>query len=154
MGYLSKGYYTICLSSVFSSVLFVILMFNSAVLETELEQPVFLGMNISIISIQACGIVLCAIGYRKHETIESLSIPLSVVLTVLLILWGIFIVGMVSNYVFLWKTYEKLMLMRKTVQFAAYVAWAIKGTIGLISGLTFTAKLWFRKPKTEHEFGF
>jgi len=154
MGYLSKGYYTICLSSVLSSVLFVILMFNSAVLETELEQPVFLGMNISIISIQACGIVLCVIGYRKHETIESLSLLLSVVLTVLLILWGSFIVCMVSNYVFLWKTYEKLMLMRKTVQFAAYVAWAIKGTIGLISGLTFTAKLWLWKSKTEHEFGF
>ena len=153
MGYLSIGYYTICLSSVFSSVLFVTLLWR-VFLETELEQPVFLGMNISIISIQACGIVLCAIGYRKHETIESLSIPLSVVLTVLLILWGIFIVGMVSNYVFLWKTYEKLMLMRKTVQFAAYVAWAIKGTIGLISGLTFTAKLWFWKSKTEHEFGF
>jgi hypothetical membrane protein len=129
-------------------------MFNSAVLETELEQPVFLGMNISIIIIQACGIVLCVIGYRKHETIESLSVPLSVVLTVLLILWGIFIVGMVFNYVFLWKTYEKLMLMRKTVEFAAYVAWAIKGTIGLISGLTFTAKLLLSKSKTEHEFGF
>ena len=100
MGYLSIGYYTICLSSVFSSVLFVTLLWR-VFLETELEQPVFLGMNISIISIQACGIVLCAIGYRKHETIESLSIPLSVVLTVLLILWGIFIVGMVSNYVFL-----------------------------------------------------
>jgi len=154
MGYLSKGYYTICLSSVLSSVLFVILMFNSAVLETELEQPVFLGMNISIISIQACGIVLCVIGYRKHETIESLSLLLSVVLTVLLILWGSFIVCMVSNYVFLWKTYEKLMLMRKTVQFAAYVAWAIKGTIGLISGLIFIGKLLLSKSKTEHEFGF
>jgi hypothetical protein len=153
MGYLSIGYYTICLSSVFSSVLFVTLLFG-VFLETELEQPVFLGMNISIIIIQACGIVLCAIGYRKHETIESLSVPLSVVLTVLLILWGSFIVCMVSNYVFLWKTYEKLMLMRKTVQFAAYVAWAIKGTIGLISGLIFIGKLLLSKSKTEHEFGF
>jgi hypothetical protein len=153
MGYVSIGYYTICLSSVFSSVLFVTLLFG-VFLETELEQPVFLGMNISIIIIQACGIVLCAIGYRKHETIESLSVPLSVVLTVLLILWGSFIVCMVSNYVFLWKTYEKLMLMRKTVQFAAYVAWAIKGTIGLISGLIFIGKLLLSKSKTEHEFGF
>ena len=145
MGYLSKGYYTICLSSVLSSVSFVILIMFF--FETELEQLIFLGINISIICIQACGIVLCVIGYRKHETIESLSLLLGVALTGLLVTWASFIIQMVSYYVYFSKPYEKLMLMRETVEFDAYVAWAIKGIIGLISGLIFITKLILRKPK-------
>ena len=145
MGYLSKGYYAVCLSLIPSSVSFMFLF--QFPLQTELEQLVFLGVNISIIGIQICGIVLCALGYRKHETIESLSVTLSTALTALLIIWGGFIVFLVSNYLYHSKPYALLWMMSNTVQFAAYVAWAIKGTIGLISGLVFTFKSLLRQHK-------
>lgn len=158
MGYLSKGYYTICLGSIVSFVLFVTLMLYF--FESDLAQPLFLGLNISILVVQACGIVLCALGYQKHEIIESLvgykgentdsfHILWFVALTMFLVMWASFIVSWVSYYVFYSRPYEKLWLMRNTLQFAAYVAWALKGTIGIISGLIFTIKFALRKTKTE-----
>jgi len=158
MGFLSRGYYAICLSCILSLSYLIALFY--LFLETDLEQPIFLGLNISILVIQACGIVLCVLGYRKHETIESLvgykgentdpsHIFLIVALTIFLVMWASFIVSWVSYYVFYSKPYEKLWLMRNTLQFAAYVAWALKGTIGIISGLIFTIKFALRKTKTE-----
>ena len=158
MGYLSKGYYTICLGSILSSILFMILFGIVFFLEKELGQAVSLGMNVSIIGIEACGVVLCVMGYRRHETVESLTeikredpysynLRLSIPLTAFLFLWGGFIVYVISQYVAFSTPYEKLALMRNTLQFASYVTWTLKGTIGLISGLIFTLKSLLRQHK-------
>ena len=157
MGYLSKGYYVICLSSILSSILYLIM---SLLFMGEFSWAMFLGLNISIIGIQVCGIALCFVGWRKHDTIETLvgykrisplsfDIRSSVPLTVILIFWGSWVVYLAWFTVFSGQPHEKLMWMSNPVALAEFTAWTITGIIGIISALIFTTKSLLRKPKTE-----
>jgi amino acid transporter len=116
---------------------------------------VFIGLNILIIGIEACGIALCLVGYRKHEIIETLvgykrkdhlsfDIPLSVPLTFLLMIWGSGIVYLTYFTVFSGQPHEKL-----TWTPVEITTWTLKGIIGIVSGLIFTIKSLLRKQKTE-----
>jgi len=156
MGYLSKGYYTICLSPVLSFILYLVI--SSLFMGTESFRAMFLGLDISIIGIQTCGIALCLVGYRKHETIETLvgykrkdplyfDIHLSVPLTFLLMIWGSGIVYLAYFTLFSGQPHEKLMWMSNPVALTEFTAWTIKGIIGVVSGLIFTIKSLLRKPK-------
>jgi len=154
MGYLSKGYYTICLSSILSSTLHLTM---SLIFMGRFSLAMSLGLNISIIGIQVCGIALCFVGWRKHDTIETLvgykrisplsfDIRLSVPLTVILVLWGSWVVYLAWFTVFSGQPHEKLLWMKDPVALTSFAAWALKGIIGTVSGLVFTAISYVRKP--------
>jgi hypothetical protein len=158
MGYLSKGYYIICLSAFFSFILYLVI--SKFFTGTEFFEAMFLGLNISIIGIQACGIALCTLGYKKHETIESFigykrkdplyfDIHLSLPLTFLLMIWGGGIVYLAYFTVFSGQPHEKLMWMSDPVALTESTVRTFKGIIGVVSGLIFTIKLLLRKPIAE-----
>jgi hypothetical protein len=127
---------------------------------TESFMAMFLGLDISIIGIQTCGIALCLVAYRNRETIESFvgykrkdplsfDIHLSAPLTFLLIMWGSGIAYLAHFTLFSGQPHEKLMWMKDPVALTEFTAWTIKGIIGIVSGLIFTIKSLLRKPNSE-----
>ena len=88
MGYLSKGYYTVCLSPVFSIIVYLVVTWlfwrTSFDWLTQIVLPTV--TDISVITVQVCGLILCFVGYRKNE-----SVSFNLILNILLILWGSFV---------------------------------------------------------------
>jgi len=155
MGYLSKGYYTICLSPVASIILLIILTPLSMGPVNEL---LYIVHNVLVMGIQACGIALCVCGWRKNETIESLVkpkqkdyvsiyIPFSVALSILPIIWGSWTIYL--EYFTL--NYEKPSWLYNltTTDYFFHITSILIGTIALVSGLIFLVKVYiWKSPKT------
>lgn len=128
MGYLSKGYHTVCLSPVFSVILYLVAIFTGWLYQAML----FAGMQIAVISVQVYGIGLCLVGYRKNESI-SFSKPLNI----LLLLWGGLVVSVfgIPPSFFLFKFWD----------YMVYAARAFKGIVGIVTGLIFTINTYVKK---------
>ena len=163
MGYLSKGYYMICLSPVASLILLIIL---TPLSNGSVDEPLYIVHNMLVMGIQVCGIALCVLGWRKHETIESLVpprkkdyvsiyIPFSVALSILPIVWGSWTIYL--EYFTL--NYEKpsWLYYLTTTDYFFHITSILIGTIGLVSGLVFLVKVYIWKSPYSHfsasEFG-
>ena len=69
----------------------------------------------------------------------------SVILTVFLLIWGVWIVYIAGFTLLSGQEHEKLLWMNDPVGVAEFVTWAVKGTIGLGSGLFFTIRLYYKR---------
>jgi hypothetical protein len=153
MGYLSKGYYTNCLIPVFSLILLVIL--NSPPMGPDYELPNIVH-NMLIMGMQAFGITFCVLGWRKHETFESLVkskkkdylsiyVPFSAALSILPIVWGTWLIY--SEYFTLTRSSPSWLYLTPTDYFF-HTTSVLIGTIGLVSGLIFLVKVYiWKSPK-------
>jgi hypothetical protein len=110
-------------------------------------QVPFLSLNTLIIGIEVLGIVQCFTGWRKHES-HSFD-NLSVFLTFILISWGIFVVFESWLMLLAPQPHEDIQWRSDPVALAAFRAYALKGIIGLASGLTFTVKSLLKQRKIE-----
>jgi hypothetical protein len=156
MGYLSKGYYTICSSPVFSFILLLVLTTPNT---GPVDELLWIIHNLLVMGIQVCGIALCVLGWRKHETIESLVkpkqkdyvsiyIPFSVALSVLPILWGSWIIYL--EYFTL--NYEKpsWLYHLTTTDYFFHITSILIGAIALFTGLIFLVRVYiWKSPKTD-----
>jgi hypothetical protein len=115
-------------------------------METSSFQAISLSLNIVVIGIQVPGIVLCLVGWRKHDTIGSVN-GLNVLLTVILVFWGSWIVYIAWFTVFSGQPHEKLLWMKNPVAVTSFAAWTLKGIIGVTSGLVFTTIALMKKLK-------
>jgi hypothetical protein len=145
MGFLSKGYHTICLSPVFSlSVYLVVYVLFSRITFDWLFQIILSTMTyILVIAVQVCGLILCFVGYRKNE-----SVPFKLILSIILVLWGSFMI--------LWSLgwYSKLLEWSRLPDVRSLTIWdnmeyatsVVMGLLWIASGLVFTAMSHIRKP--------
>ena len=139
MGYLSVGYYTVCLSPLFSMLVYIS---ASTLMGTSygwlLPIIVFTGVHTLVIGIQVCGIILYLVGYKK-EKVESKQIPF-IGFSILLILWGLlvswFAIGFYNHEVIPWSMLPSVreLTIWDHLQFAT---WTLKGLLWIASGLIF-----------------
>jgi hypothetical protein len=148
MGYLSKGYYIICLSPVFSMIVgLVVTGFFWRTSFDWLTQIVLQTVTyISVIIVQVFGLILCLVGYRKNE-----SVSFNLILNIYLILWGSFVTwGAVSWYGELLEWSSLSGVRSLTIwDHAEYATSALRGLLWIASGLFFTYIYWQRSSKTE-----
>jgi len=140
MGYLSIGYYTVCLSPFIS-----LLVYTSAssLMGTSygwlLPMIVFTGVHTLVIGIQVCGIILYLVGCKK-EKVESKQVPFIVIFSILLILWGYFVSRFFFEFyedeVIAWSMEPGVreLTIWDHLQFAT---WILKGLLWIASGLIF-----------------
>ena len=148
MGYLSKGYYIICSSPVFSFILYLVLtsLFWRTNIDWLYQIMLFTGMQILVIGVQVCGIVLCLVGYRRNESISSY-----IFLNILLITWGSLVVLWAMGWYLDLVRWSNLPDVRNLTiwDYMQYLTWALKGVIWIVSGLVFTVMSIWRKIKTD-----
>ena len=132
MDCLSRGYYTVVLSPILSVATWAFMIFLDYVgwvadLTTELM--VIVGIQISLISIQACGLIGFFGGYRKKELFSS-----NLHVNFLLILWG-FSAVLLS---WAWNLYMLMSTSPPMKPFfwlnMVYTIWTLKGLIWIASG--------------------
>ena len=139
MGYLSIGYYTVCLSPFISMLVYIS---ASTLMGTSygglLPKIVFTGVDTLVIGIQVCGIILYLVGCKK-EKVESKQVPFIVFFSILLILWGYFVAR------FFFEFYEDEVIAWSQ-QFGGeltiwdhlkFATWTLKGLLWIASGLIF-----------------
>jgi len=137
MGYLSKGYYTVCLSPAFSMIAFLVVTWLFWRISFDwLTQIMLLTVTyISVIIVQVCGLILCLVGYRKNE-----SVSFNLILSIFLIVWGSFVtLWAVGGYDMLieWSRFPGVRSL--TVwDHAEYATSALRGLLWIASGLVFT----------------
>ena len=141
MGYLSTGYYTVCLSPLFSMFVYI---FASTLIGTNygwlLPIIVFTGVHALIIGIQACGIILYLVGCKK-ERVEYRQVPFTLFFSILLILWGLlvswFAIGFYNHELIPWSMLPGVreLTIWDHLEFAT---WTLKGLLWIASGLIFT----------------
>lgn len=139
MGYLSIGYYTVCLSPLISMLVYIS---ASTLMGTSydwlLPIKVFTGIHTSVIGIQVCGIILYLVGYKK-EKVESKQVPF-IGFSILLIIWGFlvswFADGFYYREVIPWSMLPGVreLTIWDHLQFAK---WTLKGLLWIASGLIF-----------------
>ena len=139
MGYLSKGYYVICLSPIISYLLWMIV--GRVFLGNLHLIAVLFGQNIPIISIQVSAIALCFFGYKKNEPIhfrQSLNVFVIACGSVAA-LWGLAAyewffdwANMVGADVSFWK-YPEIIVS---------ATWVLMGLIWFTSGIFFIYMVW------------
>ena len=139
MGYLSIGYYAVCLSPLFSMLVYISV---STLMGTSygwlLPMIVFTGVHTSVIGIQVCGIILYLVGCKK-EKVESEQVPF-IGFSILLILWGLlvswFAIGFYNHEVIPWSMLPGVreLTIWDHLQFAT---WTLKGLLWIASGLIF-----------------
>jgi hypothetical protein len=148
MGYLSRGYQIVSFSPVLSIVTWVFILFLghiSSIVNVTTEPMIMTGIQILLMSIQACGLILCFVGYKKKE---SFSFNLHV--NFLLVLWGFFtiLLAWVWNVGSLISTSPPVKpLFWISME---YTAWTFTGFIWIVSGLIFTATAIIKK-RSEQE---
>jgi len=139
MGYLSKGYYTICLSPVVSIILYLIirpLVYGRAL--TEFLQALFIGQVILTIGIQVCGIALCLVGWALNESMHMGIVH--EIANIILLLWG-----MLSTF-YSWfrysiaSTHPQYITQHAEMEFDATSA--LMGLLWIASGLFFIYIVW------------
>lgn len=149
MGYLSKGYYIVCLSPFISMLVYIS---ASTLMGTSYRYGdiVFTGVHTLVIGIQVCGIILSLVGCKK-EKVESKQVPFMVVCNTFLILWGY----VVSR--FFWEFYEREVIAWSQ-EFGAeltiwdhlkFETWILKGLLWIAAGLIFTVHIVYSRFKTK-----
>jgi hypothetical protein len=133
MGYLSKGYYTICLSPVVSIILYYIIssLFHGRDL-IEFLQRLLIGEVIPTIGIQVCGIVLCLLGWALHE-----SMPMGIVhkiANIILLLLGM-LVTFINWFQYGLAVSHPQLIIHSEMEF--HVTSALMGLLWIASGLFF-----------------
>jgi hypothetical protein len=145
MGYLSKGYYMICLSPILASVLLLIIgslrVGKSFFVGMESVQLFFIGIAIPIIAIQAGGIALCLWGYRKNE-----SMSFNQILNIFPVLWGTLVtlwaMGMYGELVNWASLVDASVTLWDHPEIVVFAALALIGLLWIASGLVFTYIYW------------
>jgi len=138
MGYLSKGYHTICLSPVFSLIVYLVVhVLFSRITFDWLFQIILSTMTyILVIAVQVCGLALCFVGYRKNE-----SVPFKLILSIFLVLWG--------SFVILWSLgwYSKLLEWSRLPDVRSLTIWDnMEYATSVVRGLLWIAWVWFSQP--------
>ena len=133
MGYLSKGYYTICLSPVVSIILYYIIssLFHGRDLIERL-QVLLIGEVIPTIGIQVCGIVLCLLGWALNE-----SMPMGIVhkiANIILLLLGM-LVTFINWFGYGLEVSHPQLSLHSVMEF--YATRALMGLLWIASGLFF-----------------
>ena len=137
MGYLSKGYYTVCLSPAFSMIAFLVVtwLFWRTSFDWLTQIVLSTVTYISVIIVQMCGLILCFVGYRKNE-----SVSFNLILNIFLILWGSLVtLWAVGGYAMLLEWSSLSGVRSLTIwDHAEYATSALRGLLEIASGLVFT----------------
>lgn len=160
MSYLSKGYYTVCLSPAVSLIAWPITLWLIIGLRLDwiLQIVSITIMHMLVIIVQISGLILCLFGYSKNEPMpfngqrSIRTTPVSafigcLVLNILLILWGGFVIWWAIgwyNYLVEWSRLEEVrsLIIWDHMQ---YLTWALKGFLWIASGIAFTAMSYAEK---------
>ena len=148
MGYLSIGYYTVCLSPFISMLVYIS---ASTLMGTSYRYDMFTGVHTLVIGIQVCGIILYLVGCKKEKT-ESKQVPFMVVCNTFLIIWGY----VVSR--FFWEFYKDEVIawskepdVRDLTIWDHYQfeTWILKGLLWIAAGLIFTVHIVYSRLKAK-----
>jgi len=152
IGYLSAGYYIVCLSPVFSLIVMATLPFLWSWERANWLLPMisFALIQILVICIQISGLFLCLFGYKKKE-----PMPFKFAMNVFLVLWGILVVNWAWFFYNDTLEWSRNPGMRSLIiwDYLEFETWAVKGLLWVVSGLIFmSAQLIreIRKTKTDN----
>lgn len=138
--YEAIGYYLVC-SSPFVSIL--LLLFGAYLgylgLAHNYLLPIMwqIGFNVSIMALEASGILLYFIGYKRKEKEDF---PLLLVSGLLLILWGLLASFFIYLFYMDFLEWANQPSVRAIIVWdnLEYATWEIKGFLWIVAGLMFT----------------
>jgi hypothetical protein len=136
MGYLSKGYYIICLSPILALILYFFIFLPSVETSVSVRPSVqvfLIEVAVPIIGIQVSGLVLGLLGCMKNESM--LMGIVHEIANIILILWGM-LVTFYSWFAYgLAVSHPQIISEYHEIEF--YATLALMGLLWIASGLFF-----------------
>lgn len=148
MGYTFKGYSLVYLSPLFS-ILATLLYFLgswSGWSNWFLPIVVFSLLQVFLICLQLLGLAFCSVGFKKKEPVP-LSMSMSIFLSFLLALWGLFTIKLALGFYqdLLWWSNEPGVRSLTIWDHFQYEAWGFKGLLWILAGIILPIVAFYQK---------
>jgi hypothetical protein len=143
MGYLSRGYWLVCLSPLASFALIPLWGISGGIRGDWLLEAVVLTLiQVAVIIIQVLGFAFYFVGIRRNEHVHFYIVP-----NVFLILWGSFTIWLASGLygdLLSWSSQPQVRSLT-VLDHLQYETWVLKGSLWILAGAVFSVAWYIRR---------